>query len=176
MNLPLGDIVRAQHRLRPHLQPTALEPAPDLGRNLWLKLENCNQTRSFKVRGALNAILSLTDEARARGIIAASSGNHAAAVACAAQLTGARARILMPKTTPRKTVKNVQRYGAEAVLFGDNYDEAETEALRRAAAGGVWVSPYNDKDVVAGAGTIGLEIAEQLPEVERVVVPVSGGG
>ena len=82
----------------------------------------------------------------------------------------------MPKSTPQKKVKNVQRYGAEAVLFGDNYDEAEAEALRRAAEGGTWVSPYNDAGVIAGAGTIGLEILEQLPPVERVVVPVSGGG
>ncbi len=176
MTLPLGDIVRAQHRLRPHLQPTALEPAPDLGGNVWLKLENSNRTHSFKVRGALNAILSLCESERKRGIIAASSGNHAAAVAYAAQLTGATASILMPKTTPQTKVKNVQRYGAEAVLFGDNYDEAEAEALRRAAEGGTWISPYNDAGVVAGAGTIGLEIFEQLPQVERVVVPVSGGG
>ena len=176
MNLPLGEIVRAQHRLRPHLQPTRLEAAPDLGRNVWLKLENSNQTHSFKVRGALNAILSLPEDARARDIIAASSGNHAAAVAYAAQLTGASARILMPKTTPQKKVKNVRRYGAEAVLFGDNYDETEAEALRRAAEGGTWISPYNDAGVIAGAGTIGLEIVEQLPQVKRVVVPVSGGG
>ena len=176
MDFSLGDIVRAQHRLRPHLQPTALEVAQDLGGNVWLKLENCNRTHSFKIRGALNAILSLPAEARDRGIVAASSGNHAAAVAYAAQLTGASAQILMPKTTPQKKVKNVQRYGAEAILFGDNYDEAEAEALRRAAAGGVWISPYNDAAVIAGAGTIGLEIAEQLPEVGRVVVPVSGGG
>ena len=176
MNLPLGDIVRAQHRLRPHLQATALEAAPDLGPNVWLKLENCNQTHSFKIRGALNAILSLSADERGRGIIAASSGNHAAAVAYAAQLTGASAQILMPKTTPRKKVKNVQRYGAEAVLFGDNYDEAEAEALRRVAKGGTWVSPYNDAGVIAGAGSIGLEILEQLPALERVVVPVSGGG
>lgn len=176
MNLRLGDIVRAQHRLRPHLQPTALEAATDLGSNVWLKLENSNQTHSFKIRGALNAILSLSKEARGRGIVAASSGNHAAAVAYAAHLTGASARILMPKTTPQKKVKNVQRYGAEAILFGDNYDEAEAEALRRVAEGGTWVSPYNDAAVIAGAGVIGLEILEQLPEVERVVVPVSGGG
>ena len=176
MNLPLGDIVRAQHRLRPHLQPTPLEPAPDLSAKVWLKLENSNRTHSFKVRGALNAILSLSEDEQKRGIIAASSGNHAAAVAYAAQLTGASASILMPKTTPQKKVKNVQRYGAEAVLFGDNYDEAEAEALRRAAEGGTWVSPYNDAAVIAGAGTIGLEILEQLPPVERVVVPVSGGG
>lgn len=176
MNLPLGDIVRAQHRLRPHLHPTALEAAPDLGSRVWLKLENSNKTHSFKIRGALNAILSLPEDARKRGIITASSGNHAAAVAYAAQLTGTSAQILMPKTTPRKKVKNVQRYGAEAVLYGDNYDEAETEALRRVAEGGTWVSPYNDARVIAGAGTIGLEIVEQLPEVERVVAPVSGGG
>lgn len=173
MEISLGDIVRAQHRLRPHLQPTALEAAPDLG---WLKLENSNQTHSFKIRGALNAILSLPDDERDRGIIAASSGNHAAAVAYAARLTGVSAQVLMPKTTPQKKVKNVQRYGAEAVLFGDNYDEAEAEALRRAAAGGAWISPYNDAGVIAGAGTIGLELLEQLPDVERVVVPVSGGG
>lgn len=176
MNLPLGDIVRAQHRLRPLLQATALEAAPELGSNVWLKLENCNQTHSFKIRGALNAILSLSADERGRGIIAASSGNHAAAVAYAAQLTGASAQIVMPRTTPQKKVKNVQRYGAEAVLFGDNYDLAEAEALRRVAQGRTWVSPYNDASVIAGAGTIGLEILEQLPQVERVVVPVSGGG
>lgn len=176
MNLPLGDIVRAQHRLRPLLQATALEAAPELGDNVWLKLENCNQTHSFKIRGALNAILSLSADERGRGIIAASSGNHAAAVAYAAQLTGASAQIVMPRTTPQKKVKNVQRYGAEAVLFGDNYDLAEAEALRRVAQGRTWVSPYNDASVIAGAGTIGLEILEQLPQVERVVVPVSGGG
>ncbi len=176
MNLPLGDIVRAQHRLRPLLQATALEVAPELGSNVWLKLENCNQTHSFKIRGALNAILSLSADERGRGIIAASSGNHAAAVAYAAQLTGASAQIVMPRTTPQKKVKNVQRYGAEAVLFGDNYDVAEAEALRRVAQGRTWVSPYNDASVIAGAGTIGLEILEQLPQVKRVVVPVSGGG
>ena len=152
MNLPLAEIVRAQQRLRAHLQPTALEAAPGLGSRVWLKLENTNKTHSFKVRGALNAILSLPEDARSRGIIAASSGNHAAAVAYAAQLTGANAQILMPKTTPKKKVKNVLRYGAEAVLFGNNYDEAEAEALRRVAEGGAWVSPYNDARVIAGAG------------------------
>ncbi len=176
MNVTLGEIVLAQHRLTPYLQPTALEAAPDLGSSIWLKLENANKTHSFKIRGALNAILSLDDEARARGIIAASSGNHAAAVAYAAHLTGAAAQILMPKTTPKKKVNGVRRYGAEAVLFGDNYDEAEAEALRRVSEGRTWVSPYNDASVIAGAGTIGAEILEQLPDIERVVVPVSGGG
>jgi len=172
----LADIVRAGHRLAPHLAATPLEAAPGLGENIWLKLENANKTHSFKIRGALNACLALENAARARGLIAASSGNHAGAVAYAAALTGASAQILMPKTTPLKKVDNVRRYGAEALLFGDNYDEAETEALRRAGEGPTWVSPYNDPHVVAGAGSIGLEVLQQLPTVERLVVPVSGGG
>ena len=172
----LGDIVRAAQRLRAHLQPTPLEQAPQLGDQIWLKLESANKTHSFKIRGALNAILTLDEASRNRGIIAASSGNHAGAVAYAANLTGASAQILMPKTTPKKKVDNVRRYGAEAILYGDNYDEAEAEALRRVSAGRTWVSPYNDARVIAGAGTIGLEIVDQLPAVERVVVPVSGGG
>lgn len=172
----LGDIVRAGQRLGPYLEPTPLEAAPKLGENVWLKLENANKTHSFKIRGALNAVLSLDDAARARGIIAASSGNHAGAVAYAARLTEASAQILMPKNTPEKKIDNVRRYGAEAILFGDNYDQAEAEALRRAAGGATWVSPYNDANVIVGAGTIGLEIIEQLPDVERVLVPVSGGG
>ena len=172
----LGDIIRAGHRLAPHLPPSALAASPELGENIWLKLENANITASFKIRGALNAILSLSAEERSRGIIAASSGNHAGAVAYAAQLTGAAAQILMPKTTPKKKVDRVRRYGAQALLYGDNYDEAETEALRRARAVGSWISPYNDPRVIAGAGTIGVEIARQLPDVQRVLAPVSGGG
>ena len=175
-SVTLGDIVRAQHRLTAHLQPTLLEAAAQLGAGIWLKLENANKTHSFKIRGALNAMLALDDDARSKGIIAASSGNHAGAVAYAASLVGASAQIFMPVTTPRKKVDNVRRYCAEAVLFGDNYDEAEAEALRRVAEGRTWISPYNDRQVIAGAGTIGLEILAELPAIERVIVPVSGGG
>lgn len=175
-SIALEDMIRAQHRLTPVLQPTPLESAPELGENIWLKLENANKTGSFKVRGALNAILSMDEAARERGIIAVSSGNHAQAVAYAAHLTGARAQILMPKTTPQKKISGVRRYGGEALLFGGNYDEAEAEALRRAQAGRTWISPYNDRQVIAGAGTIGLEILAQLPNLERVAVPASGGG
>lgn len=172
----LRDIIRAGGRLAPHLPPTPLEAAPKLGEKIWLKLENANKTHSFKIRGALNAILALKAEARAQGIIAASSGNHAGAVAYAALLTGVKATILMPSTTPAKKIDNVKQYGAQAVIYGDTYDEAEAEALRRAREGGTWLSPYNDLRVIAGAGTIGLEILKQLPEVQRVVAPVSGGG
>lgn len=173
----LADIVQAKMRLAPLLSPTATEPAPELGDKVWLKLENTNKTHSFKIRGALNAVLSLDDAARARGIVTASSGNHAQGIAYAAHLAGARASILMPKHTPIRKVRGVERYGAEAVLFGDNYDETEAEALRRQQEDGMtYVSPYNDPRVVAGAGTIGLEIVEAHPDVERVVVCVGGGG
>lgn len=172
----LGDIIRAQHRIKPYLAYTPLEASPDLGDNIHLKLENSNKTHSFKIRGALNAMLSLDEEARQKGIIAASSGNHAQAIAYASYVTGAKAQILMPKHTPKKKVDGVSRYGATPILFGENYDEAEAEGLLRAKTEGTWVSPYNDARVIAGAGTIGAEIIEQLPDVERVVVCVSGGG
>ncbi|MCY4246633.1 MAG: threonine/serine dehydratase [Chloroflexi bacterium] len=172
----LDEINQAQARIAPYLTPTPLEAAAGLGKDVWLKLENINKTHSFKIRGALNALLSLGEKARERGVIAASSGNHAGALAYAAQLSGVSAQIFMPKTTPQKKIANVRHCGAEAILFGDNYDEAESEALRRAGNPRVWISPYNDRAVIAGTGTIGLEILDQLPEVARVIIPVSGGG
>lgn len=175
--LRITELVRAQSRLQAHLIPTPLEPAPDLGPDVWLKLENANRTHSFKIRGALNALLVLDEEARARGIVTASSGNHAQGVAYAAQLTRTRARILMPEHTPRRKVDGVRRWGAEAVLWGTNYDESEAEALRLAREEGfTFISAYNHPDVIAGAGTVGLEIVQALPQVRRVIVCVSGGG
>jgi len=175
--ISLADIVRAEARIRPYVSPTPLEPAPDLGPNVYLKLENTLPTHSFKLRGALNAALSLDEEARARGLIAASSGNHAQGLAYAAQVVGAQARIYMPTHTPQKKVAGVRRYGAQAVLYGDNYDTTEAEARRVARDEGLtYVSAYNDAQVMAGAGTIGLEIARALPDVGRVVVCLSGGG
>ncbi|NWF69053.1 MAG: threonine/serine dehydratase [Chloroflexi bacterium] len=173
----LADIVRARAQLAAYLTPTPLEAAPGLGDKVWLKLENTNKTHSFKIRGALNALLGLPAEERARGVIAASSGNHAQGLACAAALLGVRARVLMPTHTPKRKVNGVRRWGAEAVLFGANYDESEAEALRRARAQGLtYISPYNHPLIVAGAGTMGVEIAEALPEVERVLVCAGGGG
>ena len=173
----LADVALARYRIAPYVQPTPLERAHSLGAAVWLKLENAHQTHSFKVRGALNALLALSPAARDRGIVACSSGNHAQGVAYAAQVVGARARVIMPRHTPRRKVNGVRQYGAEAVLFGDNYDEAEEEARRlERAEGFTFVSPYNDRSVVAGAGTVGLELVEALPDVGRVLVPVSGGG
>jgi threonine dehydratase len=175
--IQVADVALARYRLARYLPPTPLEAAPDLGNAVYLKLENTNKTHSFKARGALNALLSLDEAARAKGILTASSGNHAQGVAYAAHLLGVSARILMPAHTPKRKVNGVRRYGAEALLFGATYDESEAEALRlKRDEGLTYVSAYNDPLVVAGAGTIGLEIVDTLPEVERVVVPVSGGG
>jgi threonine dehydratase len=173
----LADITLARYRLARYLQPTPLEDAPGLGQSVWLKLENANKTHSFKVRGALNAMLALDDTARGKGIVTASSGNHAQGIAYAAYVVGVRASILMPEHTPKRKVNGVKRYGAEAVLFGATYDDSEAEARRRERESGMtYVSAYNDPQVIAGAGTIGLEILDSLPDVMRVLVPVSGGG
>jgi threonine dehydratase len=175
--LRFEQFTQARERLRPYLTPTPMELAPTLGENVWLKLENANKTHSFKARGALNAILSLAENIRARGVVTVSTGNHAQGIAYAAQLLGVRACIVMPNYAARRKVAGVRRYGAEAILHGDSYDAAEMEARRLEQAQGMtYVSPYNNPDVVAGAGTVGLEVYDVLPSVERVIVPVGGGG
>ncbi|MEL6269442.1 MAG: threonine/serine dehydratase [Chloroflexota bacterium] len=175
--LTLADVLSAQDRIAQHLTPTPLEAAPELGPKVYLKLENANLTHSFKVRGALNAALALDKAARERGLVAASSGNHAQGLAYAARLVGASAKIYMPQGTPARKVNGVRRYGAEPVIFGATYDEAEAEARRvERDEGRTFVSAYNDPFVAAGQGTIGMEIMAQVSEVQRVLVCVSGGG
>ncbi len=174
--LQLADVALARYRLAPYLQPTPLEPALGLA-DVWLKLENTNPTHAFKIRGAFNALLALDEAARARGIVTASSGNHAQGIAYAAHRLGIKARVLMPPYTAKRKIAGVQRWGAEAVLFGDEMGETEREARRIERDEGLTcVSAYNDEHVIAGQGTIGLEILDALPQVERVVVPVGGGG
>jgi threonine dehydratase len=171
------DILAAEKRLRPFLPLTPLEYAPDMTPNTWLKLEIVNPTHSFKIRGALNALLMLSDDEKTQGIVAASSGNHAQGVAYAARQVGTTARIYTPRHTPHRKIQGVKRFGADAVLFGAVYDEAEAEAQHYARQNMLtFISPYNDARVIAGAGTIGLEILAQLPTTARVIVPVSGGG
>lgn len=173
----LRQIEQARGRLQPYLLPTPIEEAPSLSDDVWLKLENVNKTHSFKARGALNAILALPESARARGVVAASTGNHAQGVAYAASLLGVRACIVMPEHVARRKVAGVRRYDAKAILFGETYDEAEAEAHRLERLHGMtYISPYNNPDVIAGAGTVGLEIYDALPDVERVIVPIGGGG
>jgi threonine dehydratase len=147
------------------------------GQHVYLKLENLQMTGSFKERGALNKILTLTDTERQSGVIAASAGNHAQGVAFHATRHGIRARIVMPMMTPLVKVNATRNYGADVVLHGANYDEAYEEACRLAALEGlVFIHPFDDPAVIAGQGTIALELLEQVPDVEAVVVPIGGGG
>jgi threonine dehydratase len=147
------------------------------GNAVFLKLENHQMTGAFKERGALNKILLLTPEERQRGVIAASAGNHAQAVAYHAAKRGIRAQICMPLTTPLVKVSATQGYGAEVILSGANYDEACAEALRRCAEQKLTlIHPFDDPSVIAGQGTLGLEMLEQVRELDAVVVPVGGGG
>jgi threonine dehydratase len=148
-----------------------------LGREVWLKREDLQPVHSFKLRGAYNKIAGLGEERLAAGVITASAGNHAQGVALAAARRGVRARIVMPKTTPGIKVDAVRRLGGEVLLHGNTYDEAYEHARQLAAEGGaVLVHPYDDPEVIAGQGTVGVEILEQCPEPEAIFVPVGGGG
>jgi threonine dehydratase len=146
------------------------------GVRLHLKCENLQKTGSFKVRGALNKILSLRDEDRARGLVTVSAGNHAAAVAWGAKVAGCTAVVVMPSDAPQSKIDAVRGYGAEIVLHDDRatlFDKLEEERVARALT---FVHPFDCPVVLAGAGTTGLEIAEELPDVEVAIVPVGGGG
>ena len=147
------------------------------GLPLHLKLENLQMTGSFKERGALNKLLTLSEEERSRGVIAASAGNHAQGVAFHSTTRGIAAQIVMPLATPLVKVAATRSFGAEVVLHGASYDEACEEALRlRDTEGRTFIHPFDDLEVIAGQGTIGLELLEQVPELEAVVVPIGGGG
>jgi len=147
------------------------------GNAVYFKLENLQMTGSFKERGALNKILSLSEEERRRGVICASAGNHAQAVAYHATRLGARATIVMPLLAPLTKVNATRRYGGEVIQHGNSYDEAYAEARRRAEADGLtYVHAFNDDAIIAGQGTIGLEILNQVPDVEAIVAPIGGGG
>jgi len=144
---------------------------------VWLKLENLQRTGSFKLRGALWKVLSLDESERARGLVAASAGNHAQGVALAARLLGTTALIVMPEATALNKIRRTQGYGAEVLLHGASWDEAEVRAEELARArGATLIHPFDDPLVIEGQGTVGLEILEDLPEVRTVVVPIGGGG
>src|SRR4030081_978159 len=147
------------------------------GQQVYLKLENLQMTGSFKERGALNRIALLTPEQAARGGVAASAGNHAHRVADHATKRGIRSLIVMPLATPLVKVMATRGFGAEVLLYGANYDEACEEAMRLCTAEGMtFIHPFDDAVVMAGQGTIGLELLEQVPQLEAVVVPIGGGG
>jgi len=171
----------ARRRLRDAIVQTPCAYSQTLseltGARCFVKLENLQMTGSFKERGAANLLLQLVPDERRRGVIAASAGNHGLAVAFHAARLGIPATIVMPEYAPLIKVTNARRYGAEVVLHGSNFEEAyERARALEAERGLVFVHPFDDPRVVAGQGTLGLEVLEQLPEVEAVIVPVGGGG
>lgn len=147
------------------------------GAEVWLKFENLQFTAAYKERGALNRLLSLTAEERARGVIAASAGNHAQGLAYHARRLGIPATIVMPRFTPIVKVQQTESHQAKVVLFGEKYDDASAHALELADQKGlVYVHPFDDPRVMAGQGTVGLEMLEDAPEIDTLVVPIGGGG
>ena len=180
-SVTLGSIQAARTRLRESIYLSPCQRSSELsdltGLPLYLKLENLQRTGAFKERGALNKLLLLAPAERERGVITASAGNHAQGVAFHAAALGIRAQIVMPLATPQIKVAATRGFGADVVLHGANYDEACEEALRRRdSEGRTFIHPFDDAEVIAGQGTIGLELLEQVPDLEAVVVPVGGGG
>jgi threonine dehydratase len=181
MKVSLAQIQAARERIRHFIYcspaPYSAALSQMTGQQVFLKLDNLQRTGAFKERGALNKILMLTDDEKERGVIAASAGNHAQAVAFHATQRGIKARIVMPLMTPLVKVSSTSGFGADVVLHGANYDEACLEAVRQADAEGMtFLHPFDDPKVIAGQGTIGLELLEQVPNLEAVVIPVGGGG
>lgn len=177
----IASVRDAAKRLEPYIRETptvySYTFSEILGSDVHLKLENLQRTGSFKVRGALNKILMLSDEERGRGLVAASAGNHAQGVALAAQLAGCNAKIVMPESTAITKVERTRGYGAEVVLYGSNYDEAAAHAVELCEIEGrTAIHPFDDWAIIHGQGTVGLEIARQVPDVEAVILPIGGGG
>jgi threonine dehydratase len=179
--LSLSDVQAAQKEVAPFITCTPLVYSVYLSKlccaKIYLKLESQQITNSFKVRGAFNKLLHLTKREERLGIITASAGNHGQAVAYVAKKLGLSARIVVPTTTPHVKIEGIRRWGADLVLFGDCYDEAEAHAKMLAKKDGcAYISPYNDPLIIAGHGTVGLEIVEALSNVDDIIVPVGGGG
>ncbi len=177
--LTLDNVYRAHNVLKKVVRKTDLIHAPKLnpGVDIYLKTENLQITGSFKVRGAYYKMSRLSDEEKARGVIACSAGNHAQGVALGAQKNGIKAVICLPDGAPISKVEATKSYGAEVCLVKGVYDDAYQKALQlRDEMGYTFIHPFNDEDVIAGQGTIALELAEQLPDMDAVIVPVGGGG
>lgn len=179
--IELETIYQAHERIKGVVVETPFGYAPRLseqcGSEVYLKKENLQVTGAFKIRGAYNKIATLSDEERSRGVIAASAGNHAQGVAMAAQIFGTKALIVMPESTPLTKINGVRYYGAEVILAGSNYDEAYAYASTYGAEQGfVFVHPFADDAVMAGQGTIAIEMIESMDDLDAIVIPVGGGG
>lgn len=179
--LTMRDIFLARARIAPVVRRTPLVLSQVLsertGVSVYLKLENLQETGSFKLRGATNKVLSLTPEQQKRGIIAVSTGNHGRAVSYVARRLGLKAVICLSEHVPRNKIDALQQLGAEVVVHGDSYDEAMAVASQLQDERGLtWVDPFDDPFVIAGQGTVGLELLEDLPDITAAIVPLSGGG
>jgi threonine dehydratase len=177
----LAEVQEARERLDGVARVTPVYSSETLskrvGRPVSLKAENLQRTGSFKIRGAVNKIATLSNRERRAGVVAASAGNHGQAVAWAAREAGIKATIFMPQDAPMAKVEPTKNYGAQAVLQGANFEEALAAALEFVESkGATFIHPYEDDKVIAGQGTIGLEIADQVQDVQTVVIPVGGGG
>lgn len=181
MKVTLEDIKKAQTAISPFVSETPCDYSRScssiVGADIYLKLENYQRTGSFKIRGASNKISSLTEAEKAKGVIACSAGNHAQGVALSATLNKVKSVIVMPETAPLAKVEATKSYGAEVVLKGQTFDEAKEYAYELAQKKSyVFVHPYEDEKVIAGQGTIGLELYRQIKDLDTVIVPIGGGG
>ena len=180
-DINLATVLEARGRIRSYVVKSPLKPSFELGRRsggqVFLKLENMQATGSFKIRGAANAILKLSEEGGAAGVVAASSGNHGRAVAYVARQLGMASTICMTDLVPEDKIRGIREFGADVVLHGDDQNQAVEMALRIAEERDFrLIPPFDDALIISGQGTIGLEILEQMPDIEALVVPVSGGG
>jgi threonine dehydratase len=179
--IKLSDVYAARRRVSRWARRTPMERSPGLssvcGGDVWLKLENQQVTGSFKIRGATNKILLLSEEERGRGVVTASSGNHAQGVGYAARELGVRATVVVPERTPSVKIDAIRRYGVELIIEGDEYMDSERLARRiEKEEGKTFVSAYNDTELIMGQATVGLEMVEDAPDLDAVLVPVGGGG
>jgi threonine dehydratase len=176
----LAEIKQAEIRISPHIIHTPLVYSPTIshmtGAKVFLKLETLQKAGSFKVRGATNKILSHINTIRERGVVAASAGNHAQGVAVAAHSAGIPATIVMPEWSSLSKQEATRGYGAQVVIHGQTLEESIMRAQEIASQGRLFIHPYDDEDVIAGQGTIGLEILANLPETDMIIIPVGGGG
>ena len=182
MTLAFEDILAAKDRLQGHIERTPCRYSRTLseitGAEVWVKFENLQFTAAYKERGALNKLLQLTENAeKLRGVIAASAGNHSQGLAYHAARLGIPVTIVMPRGTPFVKVQQTRAHGAEVVIDGEGFDEAAAVAHALCAARDlVFVAPFNDLDVIAGQGTVALEMLEDVPDLEVLPIPIGGGG
>ena len=179
--MDLRDIYSARKRIEKYVRKTPLEYSHFLsdlsGGEVWLKLENQQYTGSFKARGAMNKLIQLSQEEKTRGIVTASSGNHAQGLGFAGNILSVDSTIVVPANTPKVKRDAIELYGVELIVHGDEYMEAEMFSRDlEARLGKTHISAYNDLDIIMGQGTVGLEIAEEMPDIDKVLVPVGGGG